>query len=239
MNEEYSVDRINPFHRYYLFIKSVFLLNYLVGLFLSINYLDLSDISTILFIAFILEETVSVINISHYIYIFNKNYGRVFPNFTEYYAWKHNIGLSRFNFKRVCLFIEFILRALIIVFNWPPGQNTLGDKKLIYIRLSILLLEIATAIKVVGLLIFVIPVISMYITRLVSSYKIPSKIVELPRLTDISISDNCSICMDSPSNMVWTRSKCGHHFHRECIIKWIDKSGLNTPCPMCRKPVLV
>ncbi|KAK1263270.1 E3 ubiquitin-protein ligase RING1 [Acorus gramineus] len=44
--------------------------------------------------------------------------------------------------------------------------------------------------------------------------------------------DDCRVCFDDfivGSEVM--RMPCGHLFHRDCILKWLEKSGV---CPMCR-----
>jgi hypothetical protein len=61
-------------------------------------------------------------------------------------------------------------------------------------------------------------------------------IINLP-LTNIDLTEDCSICKDSLNN---TRSvikiECNHVFHRECLDEWF--SGKVFTCPYCRREVL-
>jgi len=43
--------------------------------------------------------------------------------------------------------------------------------------------------------------------------------------------EECSICCESIKNMDTIKLKCKHIFHKECIEKWVEKSGT---CPLCR-----
>ena len=43
----------------------------------------------------------------------------------------------------------------------------------------------------------------------------------------------CPICLDKHSNYIIL--KCGHKFHKDCIIKW---SNMNQTCPICRCIIL-
>ena len=40
---------------------------------------------------------------------------------------------------------------------------------------------------------------------------------------------NCSICLENDG--VWIKTKCGHIFHQQCLIK---AKAVNPVCPMCR-----
>lgn len=49
--------------------------------------------------------------------------------------------------------------------------------------------------------------------------------------------ETCSICLeDTIESIKFIETKCNHHFHTECIIKWFNKS--NTTCPCCRKELI-
>ncbi|KAK1288318.1 E3 ubiquitin-protein ligase RING1 [Acorus calamus] len=44
--------------------------------------------------------------------------------------------------------------------------------------------------------------------------------------------DDCRVCFDEFSvGSEVMRMPCGHLFHRDCILKWLERSGV---CPMCR-----
>lgn len=45
--------------------------------------------------------------------------------------------------------------------------------------------------------------------------------------------ETCSICCEDLDHN-FTKTKCGHRFHFECILKWTDK---NLSCPMCRAEI--
>ena len=56
-------------------------------------------------------------------------------------------------------------------------------------------------------------------------------IIELPTLIEMNITEDCSICLDSTIETEWTRTNCGHQFHKSCLLKWIET---NRTCPNCR-----
>ena len=51
--------------------------------------------------------------------------------------------------------------------------------------------------------------------------------------------DVCAICLDvlvAPFDHVRKITKCGHHFHNECLHEWCTKH--NAACPVCRAPLV-
>lgn len=45
--------------------------------------------------------------------------------------------------------------------------------------------------------------------------------------------DSCAVCMEPlSSDHVHTLAGCGHAFHSNCIIEWMQRGNVN--CPMCR-----
>ena len=52
------------------------------------------------------------------------------------------------------------------------------------------------------------------------------------------LDDNCAVCMDSfkdDDGKEVSKLPCGHVFHCECIISWIDTNHIE--CPLCKKPI--
>jgi hypothetical protein len=46
---------------------------------------------------------------------------------------------------------------------------------------------------------------------------------------------DCSICLNAIGALNWRGTlKCGHRYHRGCILTWLHKLP---HCPMCRAPV--
>lgn len=46
----------------------------------------------------------------------------------------------------------------------------------------------------------------------------------------------CSICMDNIFNNEIYKTSCDHIFHRNCLLKWLEKKE---SCPYCRKECLL
>ncbi len=42
---------------------------------------------------------------------------------------------------------------------------------------------------------------------------------------------SCSICLDTATDIKFVQTSCGHHYHKDCISKWIE---LKDNCPNCR-----
>jgi len=56
---------------------------------------------------------------------------------------------------------------------------------------------------------------------------------ESPGLNDESQKEECCICMDDIDCDVY-KTKCNHHFHKECMESWLKNSST---CPICRSQV--
>ena len=56
--------------------------------------------------------------------------------------------------------------------------------------------------------------------------------------TPESLKNRCPICLETiRSNHI--KTKCGHDFHKECLIEWCEnqKKKTNITCPVCRKDI--
>ena len=56
--------------------------------------------------------------------------------------------------------------------------------------------------------------------------------------TPESLKNRCPICLETiRSNHI--KTKCGHDFHKECLIKWCEnqKKKTNIKCPMCKRDI--
>ena len=53
--------------------------------------------------------------------------------------------------------------------------------------------------------------------------------------------ERCGICLEGMSNTKLTKkTKCGHRFHKECLLMWCDsqkQKGFATECPFCKKSI--
>lgn len=53
--------------------------------------------------------------------------------------------------------------------------------------------------------------------------------------------ERCGICLEGMSNTRLTKkTKCGHRFHKECLLMWCDsqkQKGFATECPFCKKSI--
>ena len=47
----------------------------------------------------------------------------------------------------------------------------------------------------------------------------------------VDITGDCSVCMTSLDGATCIKLRCGHAFHEQCIVRWMERR--NT-CPMCR-----
>jgi len=53
--------------------------------------------------------------------------------------------------------------------------------------------------------------------------------------------ERCGICLEGMSNTRLTKkTKCGHRFHKECLLMWCDsqkQKGFATKCPFCNQSI--
>jgi hypothetical protein len=53
--------------------------------------------------------------------------------------------------------------------------------------------------------------------------------------------ERCGICLEGMSNTKLTKkTKCGHRFHKECLLMWCDsqkQKGFATKCPFCNQSI--
>ena len=56
--------------------------------------------------------------------------------------------------------------------------------------------------------------------------------IQIVKKEDIEVDLECSICVENLSSVVNTviKTKCGHYFCRDCIIRWFKD---NNKCPLC------
>jgi hypothetical protein len=45
---------------------------------------------------------------------------------------------------------------------------------------------------------------------------------------------SCSICLDTDTDIKFVQTSCGHHYHKDCISKWVE---LKDNCPNCRMAI--
>jgi len=68
-------------------------------------------------------------------------------------------------------------------------------------------------------------------TKKVATDELLESIAKIPECTDISVDEECPICMDGFSDGNGIKVECSHIFHRDCITEWLR--GDNR-CPVCR-----
>ena len=56
--------------------------------------------------------------------------------------------------------------------------------------------------------------------------------------TPESLKNKCPICLETIRSH-HIKTKCGHDFHKECLIQWCEnqKQHTNTKCPMCKRDI--
>ena len=199
--------------------------------------LEISLIS-ILLIAFIEKYVMNLLNtliiISTSLYyleiIFELS---MFYYYYKYFNQSTGYGLSLFDWKlqfrsyKIKLFIDFLytinnlIISAFVIFNRGKDSPKLP--------LIIFLIIASTVFKFLTLfLLFFLYALSKI------NYQRP-RIVEIETIELVEletfITDTCSICLDD-TNDTWSELKCGHKFHKDCILSWTNKQRT---CPICRE----
>ena len=52
----------------------------------------------------------------------------------------------------------------------------------------------------------------------------------------MSSSFECPVCFESNKDSIVSTLPCKHHYHENCIMKWLDGKS---DCPLCRKNIKV
>jgi len=157
----------------------------------------------------------------------------MFYYYYKYFNQSTGYGLSLFDWKlqfrsyKIKLFIDFlytinnIIISGIVIFNRGKDSPKLP--------LIIFLIIASTVFKFLTLFLL----FSLYALSKIN-YQRP-RIVEIETIELIEIktfiTDTCSICLDD-TNDKWSELKCGHKFHKNCILSWTNKQRT---CPICRE----
>jgi len=67
------------------------------------------------------------------------------------------------------------------------------------------------------------------------SYKVVPIVFLDPEGSKRYNTDECSICLDKMNKFNKAKMPCGHYFHSDCILDWIDKKKYTMDCPICRQ----
>ncbi len=235
MDETYYLEQNTTINKIILFFRLSLLFNFFNSLIFCYRYLDNSDIVVQQYFLYVFLYIIKTIHFSHYMFIIYRNYDRMFINIRQFVEWEKNIGFKRYYFNQISLMLEVLVGAVIMGLSWPIGIDLFTNKQLILYRFSILIIHIITMFQLLILILLAISVFCCNLLCIIHSEfqrnRNNVRIVELPTLIEINITEECSICLDSTVETEWTRTICGHQFHKKCLIKWIES---NRTCPNCR-----
>ena len=67
-------------------------------------------------------------------------------------------------------------------------------------------------------------------------HKSKSKAIKPDEKLQNQINEDCSICYNPLNNYTsLSQTHCGHLFHKDCILKWIEKCPTGNTCPLCKR----
>jgi len=177
------------------------------------------------YIGMIVAMFLSLINSMRYEYAHFKLYGTIFSSINEFEEWKNGLyPRSRILFSMVELVIKIVyfyrIFPPVCVFN---NLCEIGESIFKIHIMIILMIYIIVGICSIFLLCSIHTIDSTNRGQLISS----------PYLISVSNNQNeeCCICMDIGETNSWSMLACGHKFHKDCVLPWIQA---NHTCPICR-----
>lgn len=171
---------------------------------------------------------ISICNRIRYEYAYIKNYGRRFPSFYVFIAWKKEQQMPRFTYSLEC--IESLAHIVFFIQSWSFSINLFEKKELILYRFSCLFLHLYTILILFMWCCACIFLCSVDISRRLLIINAIRTDVRIDILVDVDDQKECCICMDK-NTKEWIETPCVHSFHRECLNGWTQ---MNRTCPICR-----
>ncbi len=177
------------------------------------------------YIGMIVAMFLSLINSMRYEYAHFKRYGTIFSSINEFEEWKNELHpKSRILFSMIELVIKIVFFARI----FPPffvfhNLCKIGESIFKIHVISILIIYIVVVLFSIFIFCSVLDIDRLFISQSISS----------PYLISVSNNQNeeCCICMDTGETNAWSMLVCGHKFHKDCVLQWIQS---NHTCPICR-----
>jgi len=177
------------------------------------------------YIGMIVAMFLSLLNSMRYEYAHFKRYGTIFSSINEFEEWKNGLyPKSRILFSMIELVIKIVYFARI----FPPvcvfhNLCKIGESIFKIHAMAILMVYIIAGVCSTCLL------CSIHTTDRAHRHQPISS----PYLISVSNNQNeeCCICMDIGGTNAWSMLACGHKFHKDCILPWIQA---NHTCPICR-----
>jgi hypothetical protein len=216
MNREYYVEKNSCSNKLTLIFRLVCLGYYIIGIINSIPYIHNNIILTLAFYCYVLCDFAYTIHLLYFVFIIYLNYNKYFSDVAQFIEWKKNIGLRKYYFCEFIFLFQYIFSLFIVFYSLP-----------IFIKINFLY-QLSLSFIYIGCVfnkvIFVSGIIYwFYCICNIQSYQISTNI--------INVVEECSICMDNSIIHNWTKTRCNHYFHSQCITKWME---INNTCPICR-----
>jgi len=203
---------INSSYIFYIFL---FLLKdsiYLSIYFTHYSYTDYETITTkFIFFSSIMQSLRFNCSLGM-LFIYMGNIGREFDTYNTFYNWKKSFNVYRFHI--VFDFFIFIVNIIVTLSFFILKQPEYPLITYFFIYNIIIFTQI-------DFIIFVFCYFRNIIERNGNSIEMIS----------INSTNSCCICLEENSDKEWVKIRCGHEYHRECIIIW---SSYNRKCPICR-----
>jgi len=177
------------------------------------------------YIGMIVAMFLSLINSIRYEYAHFKRYGTIFSSINEYEEWKNRLYPK---LKILFSMIELLIKIFYFTRIFPP----------VYMFHN--LCEISESIfKIHVIFILIMYIVVVFFSILIfcsdsdNNRLFISQSISSPNLTSVinNQNDECCICLDIGETNSWSMLACGHKFHKDCVLPWIQA---NHTCPICR-----
>ena len=216
-SEVFIYDNKRICSKLYVIFKTIGLIFYAY----SLTYCDNNKY----YIGIIVAMFLSVINSMRYEYAHFKHYGTIFNSINDFEEWKNSLyPKSRIFFSMIELLIKIVYFARI----FPPVCvfNNLCEIGESIFKIHVIIILMIYIIAVIISIFFLCSFHNIDIAHHSQSIIIPNII-----LVSNNQNEECCICMDIGITNSWSMLPCGHKFHKDCILPWIQT---NHTCPICR-----
>ena len=241
MNSEYILHQQRKIQKIYIILQLLLFLFNISSIICTFLFINKPEMSFYVFNGYVGFQFISVLYDVYYEYIFHKNCGKIFNSINDYLDWKNNIGIIYFS--EILKILDFILSLIIVGLTWPYDINQIKDQNNVLYLTSILMIHIKISVYFfIGLLLWVGVCLGYICYKIGNLYRWlitkPEQRIQLPTISMELIIDDCCICMEKNPNENWTKTNCGHTFHKNCLIQWINTNIDNSKtCPICRNNI--
>ena len=239
MNSQYILHQSRKIQKIYIILQLLLFLFNLTSTICAFIFVNEHETSFYWFNIYVIFQFISICYDSYYEYIFHKNREMIFNSSNDYLIWKNNIGIIYFS--ETLKILDTVL-SLVIGLTWPINTSIVNNKNVLY-SASILIIQIKIRVYFfIGLLMWVGVSIGYICCKIYDFYRWlitkPEQQIQLPTISFKLVIDDCCICMEKPTNENWTKINCGHMFHKNCLLQWINSGQENSKtCPICRNTI--